>query len=237
MSVAAERLVFVHSPLVGAETWLPVANELANRGLATLVPSLSGVGVDGPGFWERCANEVRAAAGHPSPPAVLVGHSGIGPVLPYIAATLGNVAGCVYADASLPAAGKCWLDSFPTAPAIAADGLVPNMWTDEATWALVGIGDEGRQHRLAGSARRLPFEIYREPYPTPPGWEALPSGFLAFVPNMFYAPIAARARSLGWPTLELAGSHFHMLVDPGGVADSLLALLAETGMELRCASK
>jgi hypothetical protein len=232
MSVFVDRLVFVHSPLVGPETWEPVARELTRRGFLTCVPSLAGV-VDQPGgFWNRCAESVAAAVNVVSIPTVLVGHSGIGPVLPHIAAACGNVAACVYVDASLPAPGACWLDSFPSPPALEDGRLVPNMWLDQATWALVGISDPERRVQLAHSSRRLPVEVYREQYPTPVGWEALRSGYLAFVPNAFYRPICARAQSLGWPAREVAGAHFQMLVDPTGVAFALLALLAEMGVEL-----
>jgi hypothetical protein len=172
-----------------------------------------------------------------SGPTVLVGHSGIGPVLPHIAATCANVAACVYVDASLPAPGACWLDSLPRLPALEDGRLVPNVWLDQATWALVGIEDAGRRAYLAGSARRLPVEVYREQYPTPVGWETLPSGYLAFVPNAFYAPICAEAQSLGWPVSEMPGAHFQMLVDPAGVASALLALLAEMGVKSSRAPK
>jgi hypothetical protein len=30
------------------------------------------------------------------------------------------------------------------------------------------------------------------------------------------------AAGMGWPTRTLPGGHFHMLVDPGGIADVLL---------------
>src|SRR6185436_15352991 len=108
MSSPAARLLLVHSPLVGPETWRPVAGTLASRGFATVVPSLSGVSPRSGGFWERCAQDVAAAAGGTSGQGVIVGHSGIGPVLPHIAAALDNVIGCVYVDASLPAPGACW---------------------------------------------------------------------------------------------------------------------------------
>jgi hypothetical protein len=207
MTVQAGELVLVHSPLVGPETWAPVAVELRERG------------------------HVATAIGHGGP-SVLIGHSGIGPVLPHIASLCGNVVAAVYADASLPQPGRCWLESFPSPPELIEGAWVPNMWQDEATWDLVGIAAHDRRRRLAGSARRLPIEVYREPYPVPEAWQSLPSGYLAFVPNAFYAPIVARATALGWPVREMPGAHFEMLVDPVGVTSSLLSLLERMGVEL-----
>lgn len=237
MAVTAGSLVFVHSPLVGRETWGAVAAEFDRRGFATFVPSLAEVADQATGFWCHCAEAVATFCSGRAGPTVLVGHSGIGPVLPFIAEVLGEVAAYVYVDASLPAAGACWLDSFPSPPVLEEGRFGPNMWRDEATWQLVGISDSDRRAALAAAARRLPIGVYRERYPTPLGWERARSGYLAFVPNGFYAPITARAKSLGWPTGEIAGGHFQMLIDPTAVTDALLALIASVGVKLSRAPK
>jgi pimeloyl-ACP methyl ester carboxylesterase len=222
-------VVLVHSPLVGPETWDGVVSCLSRKGIEACNPSLAGVD-PGPEFWAACAHAVQAQA--PDGPALIVGHSGIGPILPYIAEIRGDVVGAIYADASLPTEDSCWLEGFPEPPELIDDAFVPNMWTDEATWALVGIEPQ-RRAALAANARLLPLSVYQEPYPVPPDWRDLPSAYLAFVPNPFYEPLARKARDMGWPTRELAGAHFHMLVDPGAVTEAIQELAAELGVPVR----
>src|SRR5260370_24005884 len=74
------RLVLVHSPLVGPQTWEPVAAEFRALGYDAVVPDLTGTVAAGPPYHARQAEVVaRSAAGRG---AVLVGHSGAGGLLP-----------------------------------------------------------------------------------------------------------------------------------------------------------
>jgi hypothetical protein len=57
------------------------------------------------------------------------------------------------------------------------------------------------------------------------GWPDAPGGYLLFTST--YNVPAEQARRLGWPVLEMAAGHFHMLVDPPAVAVTLLQLLEQ----------
>ena len=73
------RLLLVHSPLVGRATWDLVAADLAGCGYQVGVPDLTGTIAAGPPYCVRQAEVIAdGAAGHP---AVLIGHSGAGPLL------------------------------------------------------------------------------------------------------------------------------------------------------------
>jgi hypothetical protein len=73
------RLLLVHSPLVGLGTWNLVAADLAGRGWEVGVPDLTGTLTAGPPYCARQAGAIaRSASGQP---AILVGHSGAGPLL------------------------------------------------------------------------------------------------------------------------------------------------------------
>jgi hypothetical protein len=73
----------------------------------------------------------------------------------------------------------------------------------------------------------VPVGLYEEPLPVFDGWPDAACGYLRFTP--FYVEPAETARRLGWPVEEMAGGHFHMLVDPKGVTDRIVALAGGGG--------
>ena len=63
------------------------------------------------------------------------------------------------------------------------------------------------------------LEFFAEPIPVFAGWPDAPCAYLQF--SAVYGEPAAQALREGWPTARLDAGHFHMLVDPAGVADAL----------------
>ena len=108
----AARLVLVHSPLVGCGTWDLVAAELARAGCELDVPDLTGTVTAGPPYSVRQARIIAdSAAGQP---AILIGHSGAGPLLAAAGAMIGEgVRGYIFVDAGLPTPGQAWLQTVP----------------------------------------------------------------------------------------------------------------------------
>src|SRR5258708_33367000 len=100
----AARLLLVHSPLVGCATWDLVAADLAGGGYELGVPDLTGTVMAGPPYWLRQAQVIaRSASGQP---AILIGHSGAGPLLAAAGAIGGPGRGFIFVDAGLPSAGQ-----------------------------------------------------------------------------------------------------------------------------------
>jgi hypothetical protein len=64
--------------------------------------------------------------------------------------------------------------------------------------------------------------------PSPPGWETLPTAYLAFGDT--YAEERSTAERRHWPVRTLPGEHLHLLVDPEAVTDALLELIAGLGV-------
>ena len=230
--------VLVHSPLVGPLTWSPLAQELQRRGQDAVVPEVTDHPSGNAPFWQQHARSVsRALRSVASEPLLLVAHSGAGPLLPAIRETAGRpVDGYVFVDAGIPRAGLSRLDLLrEEAPPLAAeleellkDGGRWPRWSDEDL--AQEIPTPGLRRGILQELRPRPEAFWRESIPVFEGWPDAPCGYLAL--SAAYAGALARARELGWATREMAEGHFHMLVDPRGVADALLDLtreLAEQG--------
>jgi hypothetical protein len=229
----SDVLVFalLHSPLVGSSTWVPVADQLRDRGHDAITPTLEAPEHDDRGpYWRRhAAAFARAVSEVPGDAAVvLVAHSGAGPLLPAVKAAMGrSVAGYTFVDASLPRAGASRLEvlarEIPPAAAglrelLDAGGRYPT-WADHELRA--SIPDAEIRRRVLDEVRPRSAKFWTEPIPVPQGWPDAPCAYLRLSPA--YDVPAAEARQRGWPVRELDADHFHMLVDASAVTDALLS--------------
>lgn len=227
--------VLVHSPIVGPDTWEPVAEELRGRGHQALVPELPKA--PAAEFWRSHVGAVTDAVGRAvtrNTAVTVVAHSGAGQLLAPLAAALPphSVEAYLLADAGLPTGGRSRLQQLRAeAPAFAdeleavfaAGARFPD-WRDELLAGLVPHDD--RRRRLAAGVRQLPRGYWTEPIPDHPAWPDAPVGVLLFSPG--YAVTAAAAREAGWPLRDLqAANHFLAVADPVTVAEELLTVRAE----------
>jgi hypothetical protein len=225
--------VLLHSPIVGPATWAPVASELAARGLRALVPDLGKDWAATP-YWERHVQRAVRPIHNigPAEAVVLVAHSGAGPLLPAIGVASGrHVAGYLFVDAGLPDDTQTRKGAGSFAEVLDdlyARGRRFPEWTETDFRYLVP--DDERRHALLADLRPAPRAFWDEIVPVFDGWPDAPCAYLAFVPNDAYASALGEARGRGWRHRAIEGSHFHMLVDPRGVADALIGLAREMGL-------
>jgi pimeloyl-ACP methyl ester carboxylesterase len=231
----AASFVLIHSPSVGPRTWQPVAHRLAALGWAAAVPSLLNVTDHGPPFWPRVVDAVRAGlgTGRQDQGVVLVAHSNAGLFIPVITAALaGQVRGCVFVDAAPPPASGAAPVAPPELLALLRDkasgGLLPPWtdWWDEEEVAPL-FPDQATRQAVTEEQPRLPLSYFEASVPVPAGWEAHLCAYLLFGPP--YDELATEARGRGWVVKQLPGAHLHQLVDPGGVAGLLLAIVQQMG--------
>jgi pimeloyl-ACP methyl ester carboxylesterase len=231
----ATSFVLVHSPSVGPRTWEPVARRLTELGWEAAVPSLLHVGEGGPPFWPRVVDGVRAGldTSGQKQGVVLVAHSNAGLFIPVIAAALpGQVLGCIFVDAALPPPSGTAAVAPPELLALlrgkASGGLLPRWtdWWDEEEVAPLFPDPQTRQ-AVTEQQPRLPLSYYEASVPVPAGWDVRPCAYLLFGPP--YDEAASEAHGRGWIVERLAGGHLHQLVDPDGVARSLLAIADQLG--------
>jgi hypothetical protein len=226
----AAPLLLVHSPLVGCAAWDLVAADLAGRGYRVEVPDLTGTVTAGPPYCLRQAQVIaRSASGQP---AILVGHSGAGPLLAAAGAILGRVRGYVFVDAGLPVPGQSWMDTVPPDLAARVREMAdargwlppwPRWWGEEVLAEL--IPDPGARRHFAEGCPRLPLAMFEEIHPPAPQWPDAPGAYLLL--SEAYQDQADQARELGWPVIQQLSHHLALLTDPGRVAGSLLELIGQ----------
>jgi hypothetical protein len=224
----ADRLLLVHSPLVGSATWDLVAADLAGHGCEVGIPDLTGTVMAGPPYCLRQAAVIaRSASGQP---AILIGHSGAGPLLAAAGAIIEQVRGYIFVDAGLPIPGQAWIETVP--PELAAhlremaddQGWLPPwpQWWGEETLAGL-IPDPAARRHFAAGCPRLPLAMFEEVHPPVPQWPDAPAAYLQL--SEAYEDEAGRARELGWPVAERVSHHLAPLTDSALVAESLRRLL------------
>jgi hypothetical protein len=225
--------VLVHSPLVGPYTWEPVAGVLRGRGYEVALPHLTNSEADGRPYWEQHVGAIARAAGSLSPgrTLVLAGHSGGGVLLPIAGSALNAERRYVFVDSDIPADGRSRLDRFPPEDAdrfrqVAASGHIPP-WTDEQLAR--AIPDPNVRRAFVSELGPVPLGVYDEPIPVPSGWPDAPCGYISFAGTGAYEKAVSESKSRGWPTVEIPGGHFHMLVDPPAVADALVDMVGRLG--------
>lgn len=217
-------VVLVHSPLVGRDSWEPVAASLSRRGETVALADLTRVLGRGPPYWPHLVEAIVAVV---TGPAVLVGHSRAGPLLPAAARATSRVRGCVFVDSRLPQPGTSW---FATAPAELAghlrkgrDGWVPR-WSD--WWGPDELArllpDPLVRARFVRGCPRLPRALFDEVQPEVPGWQDAPCAYLRLSEE--YREPCEEARRRGWPVIELASHHLGLITDPETVTDAILDL-------------
>jgi hypothetical protein len=163
-------------------------------------------------YWQRNVNAILRMVQRPH--AVIVGHSGAGPLLAH-AARWSEGAACVYVDAGFRKDAGA-----PTGlPLIERGAGVVPAWANDADLAAL-LPDAEIRRRLVESIAALPREYFAEaiPYRDPPDGSA----YVLLSPT--YAGPAATARERGWRVREIASHHYAMLTAPPAIADAIEAL-------------
>jgi hypothetical protein len=226
----AARLVLVHSPLIGPTAWGPVASDLAERGYQVAVPDLTGTVSGAPPYCVPQAEVIaRSAAGQP---AILIGHSGAGPLLAAAGALIDHPEGYIFVDAGLPIPGQTWMQTVPPDLATQVRAMAdakgwlppwPQWWGDDVLAEF--LPDPALRRRFTSGCPRLPLAMFEEVHPTTPPWPDAPAAYLHL--SEPYDDQAAQARALGWPVKEQPSHHLALFTEPHLIAASLTDLLSQ----------
>jgi hypothetical protein len=148
-------------------------------------------------------------------------------LLPSIRQAIPNpVEAYIFVDAGLPGNGATRLDLMNAEyPAWAAQfakhlkkgGLFPDWSFDDLEEI---IPDPRLRRQMVAEIRPRGESFFTEPIPVFSGWPDAPCVYILFSPP--YKQAEAQARQRGWITNSIEAGHFHMLVDPGAVADAMI---------------
>jgi hypothetical protein len=178
--------------------------------------------------WPEFADAIAAQVRH-GDQAVLVGHSGAGPLLPQIAARIG-AGPLIFVDADIPPdAGETSLmpaEILAALRATAVDGLLPP-WSEWFGPEVMGelVPDAERRAVVAAELPRLPLSYYEARVAAPVGWAAAGGGYILLSAEA-YGGAAAAAAARGWPVVELPGGHLDIVTRPEPIAAAIADLAA-----------
>jgi len=221
--------VLIHSPLVGGLTWALVADQMRQSGLNVIVPILIDLPDSEEPFWKQHAESVtQALAQIPIKTTfTLVAHSGAGPLLPAIRQYLPNaITAYVFVDAGIPRDGATRLDLMKSEDPEWAGQFQEELERGERfpNWSMEDlrdvIPDDSLREQMVAEIRPRGLSFFTEPIPVFSGWPDAPCVYIRF--SAPYERPAARAQQAGWPTYELEAGHFHMLVNPAIVTETIV---------------
>lgn len=222
ISPANQRIVLIHSPLVGPETVQPLALALEAMGSVVLVPDLrSALGESDGSFWGRYVDAATRQRAD-----VVVGHSGAGAYLPLIAERL-DAHSVAYVDAIVPEDAP----EYRPSPQILAfldehtrdNGMLdawPLWWP--ASVMIDAVPERSLREHIADGAPRVPRHLYDESIPLPTGWTRRPAVYLQS--SGAYDADRARAEHYGWPARRVGGGHLDLATAPESTAAHLAEL-------------
>lgn len=219
------KLVLLHSPLVGPQTWPALALRLRARGHDVALCDFTPVMQGDPPFYPRLA---AMAADVVTPDSILVAHSGAGALVPAIAQRV-SPAGAIFVDALLPHPGRSWFDTAPEAlrdrlRGLTRDGRLPpwhRWWPKGAIEAL--LPDAAMYEQFVAGLLDLPLAYFEERAPSA-AWEA-PCSYLQL--SSGYEAEAVWAQAQSWRVSRLKLHHLAMLTHPDAVVAAIEGLVIQ----------
>jgi hypothetical protein len=219
-SAGVADIALVASPLVGSQTWVPVADRLFVAGHQVSIADCT-------------APVLRDGAGNPgtiSGDGMIVGHSGAGILLPNLIADRDPAATTVVlVDAPLlPPTGEV-----PVVPPAFLDhlhrladpgGLLPP-WSDWFGPDVMAelVPDPELRAAVIDDLPRLPLWYFEDTVTIPPDWPDFDGAYVLL--SEVYRADAEAAAARGWPVIERLGGHLDIVTKPDVVADALRSLL------------
>lgn len=237
--------VLVHGAWHGGWCWRRVARELRRAGHEVFTPTLTGLGERAHlltpeiGLDTHIRDVAAVLEYEELRGVVLVGHSYAGAVVTGVAEIAAErLSALVYVEGFFPEDGQCVFDQFPPQFRDLFRSLADERgdgWRIPATPALLdvwGITVPSDREWVGSHISDFPLRCFEQPLRLPTqAADQLPRVYVACTgyetAKTVTAPLAERARRLGWRSYELPAGHDPMVSDPERMAEILL----ETGTE------
>lgn len=221
--------LLIHSPLVGPLTWSLVAEQMRQKDINVIVPTLIDSPASNEPFWKQHAESVsHALADIPNDIILtLIAHSGAGPLLPAIRETFPNpIRAYVFVDAGIPHGGATRLELMRSEDPdwarqfqeyLEQGGQFPN-WSFEDLQEVIPA--KYLRAQTVAEIRPRALNFFTERIPVFESWPDAPCAYILF--SEPYRRALLQARQEGWQTYELDAGHFHMLVDAQTVTNLII---------------
>lgn len=226
--------VLAHSPLTGPAAWGTLPSLLREQRYDVVVINVQDD--EKAPFADRYVGQSTAqiSAAEPAPPTIFVAHSGAGPLLPAITASLPRSyrrGGYIFLDAGLPRPGQpSRLDLLREENGSFAAEFLNSLrsgvrfpaWTVDDLAGIVPNPDD--RMALVESLQPRARDFFTEPLPRLDHWPDAPCGYLRT--SAAYDFWLGIAEERGWPMVRRDLGHFPALADPRTTLDALLELTA-----------
>jgi pimeloyl-ACP methyl ester carboxylesterase len=236
-SMSQPTVILVHGTWHGAWCWSAVKERLVQRGIASIAPSLKGMGErfdeadETVGVDTHVADVVDAIRAADAP-CVVVGHSyGSIPMWGAAAAVPDRVVALIDLDGFLPRADACAFDMLPPLRRFFDPLILPDRpWLlrpiDPATLGITDPAEAEQKERLMTPAplRTHTDVLHLQGDP----WSG-PRFYIRAADNgRLFEKTAQRAEAEGWTVWNIPGSHDLPTVNPDGVADAIARVVAQS---------
>ena len=211
--------VLIHSPLVGPLTWQLVCDEMEQRGIEAITPTLTDHPISTQSYWQQHAESVAGSLAQipQDRGIVLVAHSGAGPLLPIIRQSIvHSIKAYIFVDAGIPRHNSNRLDLMRLQDdqwaqqfhqTLLQGGQFPT-WNEDDLRELISDGDL-RQKMVAEINPRV-LTFFTELIPVFAGWPDAPCAYIKF--SASYDWDFEQAQQADWLVHKMKAGHFHMLL-------------------------
>ncbi len=225
--MASPHFVLLHSPLLGASVWRPVADELARRGHDVATPAWPPLSEITSHYYQSLVSGLAAQLSDDGARLLVAAHSGAGALMPRLAAQIPHkLAAIIFVDAILPHPGRSWFDTAPAEmrKSLRSGALLGELPAWDAWWPPGALDrlvpDPKMRKALTSELEPLPVAYFEEA--APQDVYDGPAAYLRL--SAAYDDECEVSARYGWPLVRLPLHHLAMLTHPETVAATLDSL-------------
>lgn len=232
------HFVLVHGSWLGGWCWQPLQRVLAQRGIVSSTPELSGLREIGTPARDTGSLSIHVAdvAAHVralgSAPIVLAGHSYGAAVANEVAALFPErISALVNLDGFLTRAGRSLYEVCPALESVAASLIDPSTpdYILPAPRDLLGLSEEDARSLIQGRLRAMPVAANSEPARFDCADLTCRRIYIRFAQFPVFAETVEIAQREGWEASTIDVAHMAIMTQPDIVAHAMTRALAQPG--------